>query len=77
MLKKIIAIIVLLLITFFIGIFGLLIGMNIGGNFFTSFEFMGGVGYEATGTLGFYLGIGIGSILSIFIFRYLWKSNKI
>ena len=52
-------------------IIGLFIGMNIGGNFYPGFEFMGGKGYEATGYLGAVLGAILGILLGILINRRL------
>lgn len=53
---------------------GLIIGMNIGGNYFPDFVFMSGRGYEATG----YLGGIIGAIIGLFIGILLGvkRSNK-
>lgn len=42
---------------------GLLVGTNIGGNYDIGFEFLGGVGYEATGYLGAIIGAVIGALL--------------
>ena len=49
------------------GFLGLLIGAYIGGNFAETFIFNGVRGYEATGQLGFWAGIIIGLVLSIFL----------
>ena len=49
------------------GFLGLLIGAYIGGNFAETFIFNGVRGYEATGQLGFWAGIVIGLVLSIFL----------
>lgn len=49
-----------------LSVLGLLIGMNIGGNYDSGFEFLGGVGYEATGYLGAVIGALIGALLGIF-----------
>lgn len=46
---------------------GLFIGMNIGGNYFTSFEFLSARGYEATGYLGAIIGGIIGVILGVLL----------
>ena len=59
--------------TFIVGLIFMLIGISIGGNFFTNFELFGARGYEATGNLGFYIGILIGLVLSYFIYKYLNK----
>lgn len=50
-----------------LAITGLFIGMNIGGNYFASFEFMGGRGYEATGYLGAIIGAVIGVLIGILV----------
>lgn len=42
---------------------GMLIGMDVGGNYFTDFEFGGVRGYEATGKLGSILGGIFGALL--------------
>lgn len=57
-------------------IFGLFTGMNIGGNYFTEFEFMGGYGYEATGYLGAIIGGAIGLLLGILLGVKLSKKKK-
>lgn len=77
MVKRIIIVISFIIVTFILGIICLLIGMNIGGNFFTDFEFMGSRGYEATGTIGFFIGIIIGTLLSSTIFIVLLRKQKI
>ena len=46
------------------GILGWLVGALIGGNFTERFTFNGVQGYEATGQVGFLLGVVIGVILS-------------
>lgn len=43
----------------------LLVGMFIGGNFFTDFELFARRGYEALGKLGLILGFIISSVISI------------
>lgn len=63
--KTILYIIFSLAITFILSIVLLLIGMNIGGNYFTDFEFMGSRGYEATANIGFFVGIFLGALISI------------
>lgn len=52
---------------FLLSIIGLFIGVNLGGNYFTSFEFLGGRGYEATGYLGAIVGAVIGVLLGVFV----------
>ncbi|NLC66554.1 MAG: hypothetical protein GX752_06410 [Clostridium sp.] len=62
-----------------LSLIGLFIGMNIGGNYFTSFEFMGARGYEAVGYLGGIIGGIIGIILGVWLAilgsRKIRKSN--
>lgn len=48
---------------------GLFLGMNLGGNNYPNFEFMGGKGYEATGYLGAILGALIGLIIALTMIR--------
>lgn len=70
MLKKVVLILGLIIFTIGFSIFMLLIGMFLGGNFFTNFEFFGVRGYEAVGNLGFLFGLISGIALSVFIY---WK----
>lgn len=53
-----------------------LIGVFLGGNFFTDFEFLGTRGYEATGNLGILLGLVLGFILSLFYYQKVSTNNK-
>ena len=46
---------------------GININVNIGGNYFTDFQFMGGRGYEAVGYLGAIIGTIIGMLLGILL----------
>ncbi|MDN6194756.1 MAG: hypothetical protein L0I88_06960 [Alkalibacterium sp.] len=46
---------------------GLFIGMNLGGNYFTSFEFMSSRGYEAVGYLAAIVGAVIGMLLGFWL----------
>ena len=60
-----------------IALIGLFIGMNLGGNYFTGFEFMGGRGYEAVGYLGAILGAVIGVLLGILLdVKLSYRRNK-
>lgn len=63
--------------TILLSLVGLFIGMNIGGNVDTGFEFFGGVGYEATGYLGALLGAVIGMILGVVLASSRRRSDKI
>lgn len=59
-----------------LAIIGLLIGMNIGGNYDTGFEFMSGVGYEATGYLGAIIGAVVGMLIGVLMAAKLsYKKN--
>jgi uncharacterized transporter YbjL len=60
------------LITFTLGfsVFTFLIGVCLGGNFFTGFELFGRRGYEAVGNLGLIVGLVLGISFSILIY---WK----
>lgn len=44
-------------------VIGMITGLNIGGNYYTEFEFCGGRGYEAVGYLGAIMGATIGMLL--------------
>ena len=74
MLIKVLRIIAVIGITLVSGIIGLVIGALIGGNYAQDFVFDGVRGYEATGQLGFILGVVAGLFLSVwFIVR---RKNK-
>ena len=60
-----------------LAIIGLLIGMSIGGNYDTGFEFMGGVGYEGTGYLGALIGAVLGILIGLFMAGKLSHKNNI
>ena len=71
--KKTLLIIGLLVLTLFSTLLFLLIGISIGGNYFTDFEFLGGRGYEAMGNLGMFVGLILGLSASYFIYRKVGK----
>ncbi len=48
-------------------VLGLITGANIGGNYFTEFEFGGVRGYEAVGNIGAIMGGAVGALLGIFL----------
>lgn len=50
-------------------VFGLITGMNIGGNYFTSFQLGSARGYEATGYLGAIIGVVVGLLFGIWVGR--------
>lgn len=61
--KKLLLIAMSLLLILTLGIFGLIIGANYGGNYMTTYHAFGVTGYEATGIWGFILGSGLGVII--------------
>lgn len=71
--KKIMLVITLILVTIVFSILLLLIGATIGGNFFTDFEMFGRRGYEATGNIGLFLGVLLGSFISVTIYKKIYK----
>lgn len=57
----------------FIGlVIGTITGIQIGGNYFTSFEFLGSRGYEATGLIGSWVGIALFGFIGFRLIK-LWK----
>lgn len=71
--RIIITIVSVLVLAFFGMILGLITGMNIGGNYFTDFVFLGSRGYEATGTIGSFVGLLIGALTGFLLSRLLTK----
>lgn len=65
-----------IIITFVLATVFFFIGMTIGGNYFTNFEFMGNRGYEATGLIGLFIGLFLGAGLSIVVFIYYNDDEK-
>ncbi len=58
-------------------VFGLITGMNIGGNYFVDFEFAGVRGYEAVGMIGAILGAVLGASLGAVLgIKLAGKSGK-
>ena len=74
MLKTMLRFFVVIVIGFISGVIGLIIGALIGGNYAEQFVFNGVRGYEATGQIGFILGVLIGSISS---WRFLVKRKSL
>ena len=70
MLKNILRISAVIVIALVFGTIGMIIGALLGGNYAEQFIFNGVQGYEATGQIGFILGISIGLILG---WRFLAK----
>ena len=65
------------LILGFIGmVFGTMIGMNIGGNYFTSFTFLGLRGYEATGQIGMVIGGMLFGVIGFLIPFLIFKQQR-
>ena len=58
-------------------VIGLITGMNIGGNHFAEFEFMGGRGYEAVGYLGALIGAAVGMLLGVLLGIKLSEKRKV
>lgn len=54
------------------GMLGMLIGAWFGGNYAEGFRFAGVQGYEATGRVGFIIGVVVGICLS----EFFWRRNK-
>lgn len=65
MLKKILKSLLVLLLTLVGFVSGLIIGIQIGGNYFTSFTFLGSRGYEATGMIGSWIGLVVFGLLAL------------
>ncbi|KFZ26164.1 MAG: hypothetical protein KQ78_01660 [Candidatus Izimaplasma bacterium HR2] len=76
MFKKVALILGLILFTLTFSFFMTLIGMFVGGNFFTELELFGAIGYEAGGNLGLLLGLVIGITLSLYFYLKLHIKNK-
>jgi len=58
-------------------VFGMITGLNIGGNYYTDFEFCGGRGYEAVGYLGAMMGATIGMLLGALLgVKLSYKGNR-
>ena len=74
--KTFILVVCIVIIAFIGGIIGLLIGMDIGGNYFTSFEFNGVRGYEATGQIGFIVGILVFGLIATLCCKWILKTKK-
>ena len=53
-------------------VIGLIVGATIGGNYFVDFQFAGQRGYEATGSIGFGIGMIFGFVLSAILLKF-WK----
>ena len=72
MFKNVLRIFAVIVIALVFGAIGMIIGALLGGNYAEQFIFNGVQGYEATGQIGFILGISIGLILG---WRFLAKRN--
>ena len=62
MLKNILRIFAVIVIALVFGAIGMIVGALLGGNYAEQFVFNGVQGYEATGQIGFIMGISIGLI---------------
>lgn len=69
MLKKIFKVLIVAAFMFTGFIIGLIVGIQIGGNYFTSFVFLGVRGYEATGLIGSWIGLALFGFLGYKIIR--------
>jgi hypothetical protein len=58
------------------GMLGMLIGVYLGGNLATNFQFFGVRGYEATGQIGFIIGAVLGAIVSWKRIENKWKNTN-
>jgi hypothetical protein len=65
MTKKVLKVVIVLVLMFVGFVVGLITGIQIGGNYFTSFEFLGNRGYEATGLIGSWVGLVIFGLLGL------------
>ena len=72
MFKNILRIFAVIVNALVFGAIGMIIGALLGGNYAEQFIFNGVQGYEATGQIGFILGISIGLVLG---WRFLAKRN--
>jgi len=59
-----------------LGLVGMIVGAYIGGNFAESFVFNGVRGYEATGQLGFWVGIIAGIALGVLVLNKRSKRDE-
>lgn len=59
-----------------LGLVGMVVGAYIGGNFAESFVFNGVRGYEATGQLGFWVGIIAGVALGVLVLNKRSKRDE-
>jgi amino acid transporter len=66
----------MILIVFLGMVIGTMIGMNIGGNYFTSFTFLGLRGYEATGQIGMVVGGVLFAIIGYLVIKIISKQRK-
>ena len=62
MFKNVLRIFAVIVIALVFGAIGMIIGALLGGNYAEQFIFNGVQGYEATGQIGFILGVSIGLI---------------
>lgn len=54
---------------------GLIVGMNIGGNYFSTFQLWTWTGYEATGMLGLFVGGVLGGLSGLLLGRKILRNR--
>jgi len=76
MLKSALKGIVVIAGSLLLGLVGMIVGAYIGGNFAEGFVFNGVRGYEATGQLGFWVGIIAGVALGVLVLNKRSKEDE-
>ena len=66
----------MIVFVFFGMVIGTMIGMDIGGNYFTNFTFLGLRGYEATGQIGMVVGGMLFAMIGYFMPKVLLKKRN-
>lgn len=72
MMKKVVKVLIVLMLMFVGFVVGLITGIQIGGNYFTSFEFLGTRGYEATGLIGSWVGLVLFGLIGFRLIKF-WR----
>jgi hypothetical protein len=72
MIKKVVKVLIVLMLMCVGFVVGLITGIQIGGNYFTSFEFLGTRGYEATGLIGSWVGVVLFGLIGFRWIRF-WR----
>ncbi|MEK7578970.1 MAG: hypothetical protein AAB460_00335 [Patescibacteria group bacterium] len=65
-----------LVVTGFLGVLGWVLLATWGGGYAEDFIAFGTRGYEATGIIGWWVGIVIGVVASIFVYKRIFKSTQ-